>query len=84
MKMENKNLDFVKIMHQNNSVAVGAVLSEVSRCSLEIFDWLLFFFCFIFENTYSQIYRLPKNDDIKKLWLWSIFLSAMIRLMKVQ
>lgn len=38
MKMENKNLDFVKIMHQNNSVAVGAVLSEVSRCSLEIFD----------------------------------------------
>jgi len=56
--MNNRNIElsgmvdlvFVKLMHQSDSVAVLVILSEFSRCSSEIFDEILLFLYFIFDN----------------------------------
>ena len=58
---------FVKLMHQAGSVAVAAILSELSRCSSEILDEILLFMYFILDKYCSQMYILPKSDDMNKV-----------------
>ena len=60
---------FAKLVHHPGSVAVAAILSELSRCSSEIFDGVLFFLFFILDNNCSQMYVLPKSDDMNKACL---------------
>ena len=47
-------------------MAVVAILRDVSRCSSEIFDEILFFQYFILDNC-SQMYILPKSYDMNKV-----------------
>jgi len=48
---------------------VTAILSKLSRFSVEILDEILLFLCFIVENSCAQTYVLPKSYDMKKSWL---------------
>lgn len=50
------DLVFVKQMHQGDLMAAVATPSAFFRCSSEIFDKILLFLCFIFDNVYSQMY----------------------------
>lgn len=56
----------VKLMHQSSSVEVAEILTEFSRYSSETFDEILFFHCFILENSCSQTYILLKSDEVTK------------------
>ena len=56
-------------MHQTDSIAAVAILSEFSRYSSEIFDEILLFLCFILDNNWSQMYILLKTDEVNKVWL---------------
>jgi len=47
-------------------MAVVAILSELSRCSIEVFDEILLFLCYILENSCSHMYILPKSNDIRR------------------
>jgi len=49
------DLDFLKLMHQSGLMDVAAILSELSRCSSEIFDEVLLFPCFILENLFTNV-----------------------------
>jgi len=60
-------LVFMKLVQQFGSVEVVVILSEFSRCSSEIFGAILFFLFFIFEYNCSQMYVLPKSDDMNKV-----------------
>jgi len=42
-------------------------ISELSRCLSETSDDILLFLFFIFENSCSQMYVLPSNDDMNKV-----------------
>jgi len=57
---------FMKSMHQTGSMAVVAI-SELSRCLSETSDDILLFLFFIFENSCSQMYVLPSNNDMNKV-----------------
>ena len=48
-------------------MSVAAILSEFSKCSSEIFDEIVVFLCFILENSCSQMYVLPKSNDVNKV-----------------
>ena len=47
-------------------MAVVAVLCELSRCFSEIFDEILLFLCFIFENCYSQMYHQEVMASVRR------------------
>jgi len=57
----------VKLMRWSGLMEVVAIRSELSRCLSEVFDEILLFLCFILENSYSQMYVLPKTLT----WIWS-------------
>lgn len=57
-------------MDQAGLTEVVAILTEFSRCLLEIFDVILLFLCFVLEF-HVQMYMLPKSRDMNKMWLWS-------------
>ncbi|XP_021568659.1 60S ribosomal export protein NMD3 isoform X4 [Carlito syrichta] len=52
---------------QDATVEVVAILCEFSRCSSEMFAPILFFVCFITENSCSQMCVLPKSDVMNKV-----------------
>lgn len=56
------DLVVMKLMHQSDSVAVAAVLNEVSQCWSEICDEILLFLCFIPHCGCLQVYVLPKRE----------------------
>ena len=41
-------------------MAVAAILGEFSKRSSEIYDGILLFLCFLLENSWSQLCKLPK------------------------
>jgi len=43
------------LMHQPGSMAVAAILSELSRGSSEAFDGMVLLLCFILEKSCSQM-----------------------------
>jgi len=47
--------------------------------SSEIFDDILLFPCFILDNNYSQMYGLPKSEDMSKMWLWNEGYFSLVR-----
>jgi len=47
-------------------MALAEVLSELSKYLSDIFDEILLFPSIILENNWSQIYILPKSDDVNK------------------
>ena len=47
-------------------MTVVGILSEASKCSSEIFDEIFLFLYFILDNNCSQMYVLPKTDDMNK------------------
>lgn len=49
------------------SMAVPADLSELSDYLSDIFDEILLFPSIILENSWSQMYVLPKSDDMNKV-----------------
>ena len=61
------HLALAKLKELSGSVTVASVLSEFSRCLSEISDEILFFLCFILENSCSQMYMMPKSDDMSKV-----------------
>ncbi len=68
---------FVILMHQTGSVAVAAILSELSRCLPEIFIEILLLLYFILENSCSQMDALPKvtpwirrDCEVRDISLW--------------
>lgn len=61
--MGNLTLFFVKLMHQSVSVAVVAILSEFSKCSVDICNEILHFLYFILQNSCLYTHVMPKNDD---------------------
>lgn len=56
----------VKLRHQAVLMAVATVLSELSRGLLEIFDEILLLLYFSLGNSCSQMYVLPKSDNMSK------------------
>ena len=48
------------------SMALAEVLSELSKYLSDIFDEILLFPSIILENNWSQIYILPKSDDVNE------------------
>ena len=66
-------------MHQTDSIAAVAILSEFSRYSSEIFDEILLFLCFILDNNWSQMYILLKTDEVNKVCLWSEGYFSLVR-----
>lgn len=56
----------MKLMRWSGLMEVVAIRSELSRCLSEVFDEILLFLCFILENSCSQMYVLPKRDDVNK------------------
>jgi len=56
-------------MLQSDSVAMVAILSELSRYLSEIFDEMLLFLYFILQNNCSSMHALPNSDDLNKMWL---------------
>ena len=67
------DLDFLKLMHQSGLMDVAAILSELSRCSSEIFDEVLLFPCFILENLFTNVCAAKRwwYEYVNMVWLWS-------------
>ena len=57
----------MKLEKRDGLMAVVAIPSEFSRCLSEIFDEVLLFLCFILDNDFSQMYVLPKSNDMNKI-----------------
>mgnify|MGYP001855700617 CR=1 FL=1 len=57
-----------KKMCHHGLMAVIAALSELSRCSSEIFDEILLFLYFTVDSC-SQMCILPKSNDLNEVWL---------------
>ena len=65
-----RDLVLVTLMHQTGSMEVAAILTEFSRCS-EISDEILLFLHITFDNSSSQMYVVPKSDDMNEVQLAS-------------
>ena len=57
-----------------------------SQGAHQIFNEILLLLYFIFDNSCSQMYVLPKSSDVSKAWLWreAWFSSSRIELIKVK
>ena len=73
------HLVFVKPMYQTGSMAVVAIRREFSVYSSEIFDEIFLFLYFILDNNCSQMYVLPKSDDVNKTQFWGEGYSSLVR-----
>lgn len=54
-------------MSQSGSVAMAAILSELSMCFLQIFAEILLSLHLILEKNFSQMYVLPESSDMSKV-----------------
>jgi len=69
----------VKLMHQFSSEEVDEILGEFSKYSWETFYETLLFLCFNLQNSFSQMYLLPKKDNMNKVWLYSEEYFSLVR-----
>lgn len=53
-------------MHWSGLMEVVTNLNEFSRCLSEIFGEISLFLYFVTENSWTQMYVLPKRDDVNK------------------
>ncbi|MEQ5385700.1 hypothetical protein [Providencia alcalifaciens] len=56
----------MKLTHQSGLMALVAILSGLSGCSVEIFDEILLYLCFIIQNSCSQVDVLQESNDTNK------------------